>query len=64
MHKAGDIREDGHIFSQYSKQANGKVYEIFVPLARGGSHPPCNLQVITSIANMRKHARLEYVHNS
>lgn len=34
-----------------------------VPLARGGSHSPCNLQVITSIANMRKHARLEYVHN-
>lgn len=74
------VRDDYSRLSQDSKEIIRCFYDIrarlsnctgilfhvdhVIPLAKGGSHSPCNLQVITSVANMRKHARLEYVHNS
>jgi 5-methylcytosine-specific restriction endonuclease McrA len=37
------------------------VVDHIIPLAKGGAHAPENLQIIYSIENRQKHARLDYV---
>ena len=36
------------------------VVDHIIPLARGGTHCPCNLQIIYRTENERKHAKLNY----